>query len=414
MQSTTAPNISAPFLFPVAKIVFNEKNPRKISKAQLAKLIQSIKEFESMLWIRPIVIDENNTALGGNQRGKAAKLAGLVVVPVIRATGLSEEQKKEFIVKDNVGFGDWDWEMLNTSDWEIEKLEHWGLEIPAGEILLAGETAEDNFEAPEKIETEIKHGDILQIGAHRLLCSDSRSAENIAKLMNGKKAALIFTDPPYGVSAGGGRSQTVEKLEMKEIANDELRGPQLVEFLNQCFSILPEHLTAEASIYICYDHKTQKEFFTSAIDAMKWKHQNTIVWNKNVFGLSGHKGYRPKFELILFCSVEDSYLWNAGNDQANVWDIARPNAKEREGNHRTPKPVAVPGRAINNSSKPGEVVLDVFAGVGSTMVAAEQLKRICYASEFEPQHCESIVRRMHKSFPELKITLNDVEYYGTK
>jgi DNA modification methylase len=142
---------------------------------------------------------------------------------------------------------------------------------------------------------------------------------------------------------------------------------------------------------------------------LKWNYQNTIVWNKNVFGLSGHKGYRPKYELLMFLSFGINYNWYAGNDQSNVWDVARPNINERAGNHRTPKPILIPGRAIQNSTKAGDLVLDIFAGSGSTMVACEQTGRVCYAMEIEPDHCESILQRMKALQPGIKIKKNGVE-----
>ena len=176
----------------------NPNNPRLIKDNKFKLLVKSIQEFPEMLELRPIVIDENNIVLGGNMRLKACIEAGLTEVPVKVAT-LTEQQKKEFIVKDNVGFGEWDWDDL-ANNWDVQELTDWGLDIPNfdAEVL---EAEEDDFSAPEGgAETDIVLGDLFEIGEHRLLCGDSGIVENLDKLMNGNKADMVFTDPPYGMN----------------------------------------------------------------------------------------------------------------------------------------------------------------------------------------------------------------------
>lgn len=378
----------------------NPNNPRIIKDNKFKQLVKSIQDFPQMLELRPIVIDENNMVLGGNMRLKACQEAGLQDVPVKQAKDLTEEQKKEFIVKDNVGYGEWDWDDL-ANNWDVDLLTEWGLDIPNFEVNNL-EAEEDDFSVPDGgTETDIVLGDLFEIGEHRLLCGDSTDIDQVAKLMNGEKADMVFTDPPYGVSASGGRSQTVQRDNIKKIANDELRGGELQQFISDALSIMP--IKELGSFYVCYDQKTQVEFI-SAIKNNKWNFKRTLIWNKNVFGLSGKKGYRPKYELIAFGCIGDDYKWFGDNSQADVIDIARP--KEREGNHPTPKPIKLIEIALNNSSEIGNIIIDSFLGSGSTMVASHQLGRKCYGTELDPKYCQVIVDRMKKLDPTLIIKKN--------
>lgn len=197
----------------ISEVKPNPNNPRLVKDDKFAKLVQSIKDFPKMLELRPIVVNDDMIVLGGNMRLKACKEAGLKEVPIIKASDLTEEQQREFIIKDNSGYGEWDWEMI-ANEWDAEQLNEWGMDIPdfKGEEI---EAVEDDYEIPEELKTDIVLGDLIEIGQHRLLCGDSTDSDQVAKLMNGQKADMVFTDPPYGVSASGGRSQTVEKNNIK-------------------------------------------------------------------------------------------------------------------------------------------------------------------------------------------------------
>jgi len=177
----------------------NPNNPRIIKDIKFKQLVKSIQDFPQMLELRPIVIDENNMVLGGNMRLKACIEAGLTDVPVIHANNLSEEKKKEFIVKDNVGYGEWDWDDL-ANNWDAQELTNWGLDIPNFDVNNL-EAEEDDFAVPDGgTETDIVLGDLFEIGEHRLLCGDSTDIEKVELLMNGQKCNLL-TDPPYGIKA---------------------------------------------------------------------------------------------------------------------------------------------------------------------------------------------------------------------
>ena len=377
----------------------NPNNPRIIKDDKFKKLVNSIKEFPKMLEIRPIVVNDDMIVLGGNMRLKACKEAGLKEVHVIKASELTEDEQRQFIIKDNVSGGEWDWEML-ANEWDADLLNEWGLDVPEMEVTKI-EAEEDDFDTTPPEEPITVLGDLYEIGEHRLLCGDSTDSDAVAKLMNGNKADMVFTDPPYGVSASGGRSQTVERDNITKITNDDLRGIELQQFISDALSIMP--IKEGGSFYVCYDQKTQVEFI-SAIKENDWNFKRTLIWNKNVFGLSGKKGYRPKYELIAFGCIGDDYKWFGDNAQADVIDIARP--REREGNHPTPKPIKLIEIALKNSSEVGNLITDSFLGSGSTMVASHQLKRKCYGMELDPKYCDVIVNRMRKLEPNIVIKRN--------
>ena len=213
----------------ITQIKPNPNNPRIIKDNKFKLLVKSIQEFPEMLELRPIVIDENNIVLGGNMRLKACIEAGLTDVPVKVAT-LSEQQKKEFIVKDNVGFGEWDWDDL-ANNWDVEQLTEWGLDIPNFEIGKI-EAEDDGFDMPEEVKTDIVLGDFFLIGPHKLLCGSSTEIDNWAKIMENKLADLVVTDPPYNVAYVG---KTKDAL---TIENDKMNDEQFYKFLLDFYSAL--------------------------------------------------------------------------------------------------------------------------------------------------------------------------------
>ena len=335
-----------------------------------------------MLELRPIVVDENNIILGGNMRHKACIEAGLKEVFIVQAKDLTEQQKDEFIVKDNVGFGEWDWDIL-ANEWNTDKLTDWGLDLPLDVSVQELEAEEDNYEIPDEINTDIVLGDLFEIGEHRLLCGDSTDSDQVAKLMNGEKADMVFTDPPYGVNMN--RSG--------KILNDNLLSEDLHNLLNSAFvnSIL---FSKDCHFYWWIGFKgyslMEKCFIDNGI-----KIDNCIVWNKPSIGL-GKTGYRYKHELCVFKGeIKDKSL-------SDVWDFGR----DREGLHPTMKPIELISYAMNNSSKVDDLVLDLFLGSGSTMVASHQLKRKCYGMELDPKYCQVIIDRMKKLDPSLEIKRN--------
>lgn len=377
---------------PVSYLRFYKNNPR-INDQAVESVAASIKEFGFKV---PIIVDKDNTIICGHTRAKAAMKLCLLKVPCIVADDLTPEQIKAFRLIDNktAELSDWDFSKLEKELVEIGKMnldfdmQDFGFDF--SEMEEPHEIIEDEVpEVDEESEPIVQLGDIWQLGRHKLICGDSTDKATVERLMDGKKADMVFTDPPYGVSATGGRSQTKEKLNMKAIVNDDLRDSDLIEFLIKFISAMP--YKDNASIYICYPWQTQEEF-TKAIKQSELQIKNCIIWNKKVFGLNGHKGYRPQYEMIYFCCKND-IVWYGNNAQSNVWEISREIKREEQGNHPTPKPIALIEKAICNSSKKGDIVLDSFGGSGSTLIACEQLGRRCYMMELDPRYCDVIIKR---------------------
>jgi DNA modification methylase len=379
----------------------NPNNPRLIKDDKFQKLVKSIENFPKMMELRPIIVNDQNIVLGGNMRLAALKELGYKEIPnewVKKAKDLTPEQQNEFIVKDNVSFGAWDWDIL-ANEWDSEQLVDWGLDLPdfnTDEIL---EAQEDDFEIPEITHPITVLGDLYEIGQHRLLCGDSTDSDQVAKLMNGQKADMVFTDPPYGIDYSGGRTQVVETKNYGKLMNDDLQGVELGDLISNVFLFNKQ----EADVYICVSPKMQKPFLdfiensNKTIDAV-------IVWDKKQPGL-GYMAYRRQCEFILF--VKGGNFKKGDTSDFDLWSISRDNGQDYV--HGTQKPIAVPSRAINNSSKKDDLVLDYFGGSGSTMVASHQLKRKCYGMELDCKYVDVIVKRMIKLDPKISVKRNGID-----
>ena len=394
---------------PISQVIPNPTNPRIIKDDKFKKLTKSIQEFPEMLELRPIVVDSNMVVLGGNMRLKACIAAGLKEVPIIVADNLTEQQQAEFIIKDNVGFGEWDWDLL-ANQWDVEALEDWGLELPFDNTPVL-EAEEDDYEAPSEIQTDIVLGDLIEIGQHRLLCGNSTDSDQVARLMNGEKADMVFTDPPYNVDYVG---KTKEKL---KIQNDKHTISEFRKLISDALSNLIIFTKRGGSYYVCIP----LEVGVTDLFLEKTHLQSVLIWLKNTI-VMGRKDYQQQTEPILFLTntEEESYEgivygWNFGDShefyggrkQSNVWKFDKP---QRNGEHPTMKPIPLVGKAITNSSREKELTLDLFLGSGSTMVAAHQLNRKCYGMELDPKYCQVIVDRMQKLDPSLEIKINGKPY----
>lgn len=392
---TDNPEILPDKLVSISKLKPFANNARTHSDAQIAQLMKSIEHYG---WTQPVLIDELNTIIAGHGRVLAAKKMGIKKVPCKVAPPWDDETKRAYVLADNAlaEQAGWDKDLLKLElgtlmdagfDLELTGFtlgDIKGLDIGTGE---GGLTDDDAVPAVAK-EAVTREGDIWLLGQHRLMCGDSKDAGSVALLMAKQKADMIFTDPPYGVEVIGGRTKTVKDKDIKPIENDDLEGGDLVTFL--CNTLNHDVVKKGAAFYVCYDHKTQGEF-SEAIAAMDWNRLDTIIWRKNVFGLSGRKGYRPQFEMIAFGVLGSKNTWYGDNAQSNVWDFNRPT--ERPGNHPTPKPVELIEKALGNSSKQDDIVLDYFGGVGSTLIACQKTKRRCHMIELEALYVDTIVKR---------------------
>ena len=358
----------------IQKVIPNKNNPRFINDSKFDRLVKSIKDFPEMLEKRPIVIDENYMVLGGNMRLKACKKAGLKEIWIDQVLDWSEEKKNEFIIKDNSGFGEWDWDIL-LNEWEAKDLYDWGLDIP--EIPLEDiEAEEDNYEEPDKLQVDVVLGDLIEIGEHRLLCGDSTDVTQIEKLMNGQEVDFVFTDPPYGMNAVS-KSGVLSKNYSSDILGDDDTDAAKDSF-NLIYSIYPN------SIHIWWG----ANYYSSCLpDSECW-----IVWDKN-------NGQSDQTDCEL--------AWS------NARSVVRKFTKASEKTNRvhpTQKPVELINWSIKKFKNDFKLVADFFLGSGATMVAAHQLKRKCYGMELDPHYCQVIIDRMQKLDPDLEIKINGKEY----
>ena len=377
----------------IDKLKPNPDNPRIIKDDKFKKLVQSIKDFPEMLKLRPIVVDKDMVVLGGNMRLRALKDAGVKDVEVIIADNLTDDQKREFIIKDNVGFGEWNWETL-ANEWDAEQLGEGGLDLP-NDMEINLEAEEDDYEMPKEVSTDIVLGDLFEIGEHRLLCGDSTDSDQVAKLMNGQKADMVFTDPPYNVAYEGGSKKR------DAIANDKIDDfyKFLYDVYTNCFLFMNEG----SPIYVAHSELERANFISAFVDA-GFKYSSIIVWVKNNSTFSMNKDYKWKHEPIIYGWKQGKErVWEGDNKQDTVWNIDRPSRSEE---HPTMKPIELCEKAIKNSSIENSLIFEPFTGSGSTMVAAHQLRRKCYGMELDPKYCQVIIDRMRKLDPTLVIKKN--------
>ena len=383
---------------PISQVIPNPTNPRIIKDDKFKKLVKSIEEFPQMLELRPIVVDKNMVVLGGNMRLKACIAAGLKEVPIIVADNLTEQQQAEFIIKDNVGFGEWDWDLL-ANQWDVEALEDWGLELPFDNTPVQ-EAADDDYEIPETIEVNVVLGDVIEIGQHKLLCGSSTETDEWAKIMGEELCDLVVTDPPYNVAYVGGTKDALT------IMNDKMEGSDFYQFLYDFYTALGSYTKAGGSWYVWHADREGANFRRAMADAGLPVKQ-CLIWVKNSM-VMGRQDYQWKHEPCLYGWKEGAaHNWYSDRKQTTVLEFNRPT---RNAEHPTMKPVELIAYQIQNSSKVGDLVCDGFLGSGTTMVAAHQLGRKCYGTELDPKYCQVIVDRMHKLDPSLEIKINGKPY----
>lgn len=470
----------------VSEIKNNPNNPRLIKDDKFKKLVKSIQEFPEMLDTREVVVNKDHIILGGNMRFKAAKEAGLKEIPV-KIVDWTEEQQRQFIIKDNVSGGEWDWDSL-ANEWDVEELDDWGLDVPK-DFFDPEEVVED--EAPEVDESEppkSKLGEVYQLGRHRLFCGDSTLRTSYERLLKGKVADLVFTDPPYGM-----------KKEADGVLNDNLNYDKLLEFNKAWIPLTFDYMKEVGSWYCWGIDEPLMDIYSHILKPMareqKLTFRNLITWDKGhgqgqsseltrsyanadekcLFVMGGVQGFnnnsdnyydgwepirayldgemekvggRKSWKLALGNGMGSHYFtksqWvfptreaynklqeygkgnafkreydeikreydkikqeyyatrayfdNTHDNMNNVWHFDRTGQEEREGTgeHATPKPLALCARAIKSSSREDEIVLDVFGGSGSTLIACEQTDRTCYMMELDPKYVDVIRKRYHK------------------
>jgi site-specific DNA-methyltransferase (adenine-specific) len=386
---------------PINSVKANPNNPRIIKDDKFAKLVKSINEFPQMLNLRPIVVNDDMVVLGGNMRLKACKEAGLKEIPIIKASELTEQQQKEFIVKDNVGYGEWDWDDL-ANNWDAAELEEWGLDIP--DFKTEDEAQEDDYEIPEHLRTDIVLGDLFEIGPHRLLCGDSTQTDTFAKLFENQLADLVVTDPPYNVAYEG---KTKDAL---TIQNDSMSDDSFYQFLYDFYTALGTYTKAGGAWYV-WHADSEGANFRSAMKNAGIMVKQCLIWVKNSM-VMGRQDYQWRHEPCLYGWKEGAaHGWYSDRKQTTILEFDRPS---RNTEHPTMKPIGLIAYQIGNSSKQGDIVADGFGGSGTTMVAAHQLNRKGYLVEFDPKYCQVIVDRMIKLDPTLEVKRNGQPYVKTE
>ena len=381
----------------ISQVKTNPKNPRIIKDHKFKKLVQSIKDFPEMLEKRPIVVDENMIVLGGNMRLKACLEAGLKEV-WIDVANWTEEQKQEFIIKDNVGFGEWDWELL-ANEWEPDLLDKWGLDLP-DMFEEEPEAEEDDYQEPDDLKVDVVRGDLIEIGHHRLLCGDSTQTDEWAKVMQDQLCDLVVTDPPYNVDYTG---KTKDAL---KIDNDKMDNKDFYQFLLDFYTALGSYTKPGGGWYV-WHADSEGANFRLAMKESGLLVKQCLIWVKNA-QVMGRQDYHWKHEPCLYGWKEGAaHNWYADRKQTTVLEFNRPS---RNGEHPTMKPVELISYQIKNSSKKNDIVADAFLGSGTTMVAAQQLNRVCYGMELDPKYCQVIIDRMTKLDPNLNVTINGRPY----
>jgi DNA modification methylase len=397
-------------MVPVEKLVPYAKNARTHSPEQVQKLCASLREFG---FVGALLIDEAYRVLAGHGRLMAAKAEGMEAVPCIFAAGLSDAQKRAYILADNKLALDagWDKDLLAAELSELRALgfdtELTGFAADELSALLSGNAVvreDEEFDLDAALESEVfvRLGDLWTLGRHRLLCGDATKPEDLARLMGGEKAALCVTDPPYNCDYKG---------KAGKIRNDKMGAKEFYSFLRAAFDNVFAHLCGGAALYVFHSDTEKVNFYKAVVDA-GFHYSTTCIWVKNSMVLS-RMDYQPRHEPVavaykpwrgtlrarpryenthepVIYAFKKGHKWHGDRTQTSVWAFDRPTRSKL---HPTMKPLDLMAYPVRNSSLVGELVLDPFGGSGSTMLACEQIERRCYTMELDPKYASAIVRR---------------------
>ena len=375
-------------LVPIAKLVPYVNNARTHSTEQIKKLRSSLREFG---FINPVIIDRDYGVIAGHGRILAAKEEGIKEVPCIFADHLTEAQKKAYIIADNRMAMDagWDEELLRV---EIEALQ--GMDF---DPLLTGfdekelaalfddgaEAKDDDFDVDEELEKPVfsKTGDVWTLGRHRLVCGDSTKAETYETLMQGKKANLVVTDPPYNVNYEGSAGK---------IKNDNMAAEKFYQFLLDAFTNMEKVMAEDASIYVFHADTEGLNFRRAFTDAGFYL-SGCCIWKKPSLVL-GRSPYQWQHEPVLYgWKKNGKHQWYSDRKQTTIWEFEKP---RKNADHPTMKPIPLLAYPITNSSMSNTLILDPFGGSGSTLIACEQTDRSCCTIELDEKYCDVIIKGM--------------------
>lgn len=376
-------------LISIDKLVPYVNNARTHSAEQIIKLRSSLREFG---FVNPIIIDRDFNVIAGHGRLMAAKEEGINEVPCVFADFLTDAQKKAYILADNRMAMDagWDEELLKI---EMEELQNLGYDLGYtgfDEKELADlfgiddkEVKDDEFDLTAALEKAsfVERGDVWFVGKHKLMCGDATSSEDVAKLMEDKKANLILTDPPYNVAFKSSDGLTIQ--------NDSMKNNDFYEFLFSSFKNMAEHLENGGAAYIFHADTEGLNFRKAFIDA-GFHLAGCCIWVKDSLVL-GRSDYQWQHEPVLYGFMQNGkHPWYSDRKQTTIWNFDKP---KKNSNHPTSKPLDLLAYPINNSTQANAIVIDTFGGSGSTLMACEQMNRICYTMELDEKYASVILRR---------------------
>ena len=412
------------------------KNPRLIKDAKFEKLKKSIEDNPEMLGMREVLVFPHGSKyviIGGNMRFQACKELQFLTVPCkILDKDTTAEQLRAITIKDNVGFGEHDWELL-ANEWDSVELEEWGLEVPnfeTEETILEAE--EDDYEEPENLKVDVVLGDLIEFECtdgrvHRLICGDSTDSDAVAKLMNGSKADLVFTSPPYNgnttmYEATGSFNKKdkvrADKTLYLDNQTDNKSDEEYIQFNSDIFNTIKT--IAADDLVILYNinyNRNSPDLFIDVVNKARESFSlvETIIWEKSMaISLAGDNLTRIIEFIFVFYNGNDKPKLNKTHTNEcikNLWSISNIGA-----NHETHKacfPIKLVEQGINVYAKENALLYEPFTGSGTTMVAAHQLKRKCYGMELEPKYCQVIIDRMQKLDSTIKVKINSKEYANT-
>ncbi len=392
---------------PISKIKPAAYNPRKDLKPgdpEYEKLLKSIDEFDC---VEPLVWNRRTGKLiGGHQRLKILAARGDTEV-TCSVVDLPLGKEKTLNLALNKIAGTWDNEKLATLLNELIRVpdfdfELTGFELPEAsklidEILLQRNPEVDDFDFESELEQitkpQTKPGQLIEIGPHRILCGDSKKFPNVEKLMGNSKAKLIFLDPPYGINYRGGavgKDRTKGYLQQGENHWDDLSDADYMALLTKALSHAHNFSDGKTALYLWFA-SAKITTVLKALDQTGWQQRNLLIWVKNTFAGSLFAQYKHKYEPCFYCFKKGrSTRWYGPNNETTVWQCDKP---QRNKEHLTIKPLPLAMRALRNSSALGDIVLDLFLGSGTTLIAAERMGRICYGMELDPRYCDLIRKR---------------------
>lgn len=358
------------------------KNPRFIKDDRYAKLLQSIKDDPEMLELRELIAVEHDgkyVVIAGNMRLRALRELGFAETPVkVLPADTDAKKLRAYATKDNVPFGAWDWEVA-ANEWDAEELEEWGVEMPddwghEDEV----EAAEDDYSEPDDLQVDVVLGDLIEIGQHRLLCGDSTDSDEVARLMQGKKADMVFTDPPHDI----------EQVDFISYLDSFATGVKFILHNDKFLSSLAHHYKERFERFFVHDF---------------------------IFHIGGGNRFFSQNDLIACFDYDKCEYQNLSDGFSTV---IRKMTERQKGTknleHPHKKPIYLAEQIISHFSKTGDICLDLYLGSGTTIAASHQLGRKCYGMELDPKYCQVIIDRMHKLDPSLTIKINGVYYEAQK